>query len=55
LGGGGRYDDLVSTLGGNNIPALGFAFELEKLLQVETNQPLELKAEIDSNKEETIA
>lgn len=55
LGGGGRYDDLVNTLGGNNIPALGFAFELEKLLQVETNQPLELKTEIDNNKEETIA
>ena len=32
-GGGGRYDDLVSALGGEkNIPALGFAYDLNAIL-----------------------
>jgi histidyl-tRNA synthetase len=32
IGGGGRYDDLVRSLGGrDNIPACGFSFGLERL------------------------
>lgn len=32
IGGGGRYDDLVRALGGNeNVPACGFSFGLERL------------------------
>lgn len=29
LGGGGRYDGLVETLGGPGVPALGFAYDME--------------------------
>ncbi len=29
LGGGGRYDGLVQTLGGPEVPALGFAYDME--------------------------
>lgn len=32
LGGGGRYDDLVETLGGNPTPAVGFAAGLERII-----------------------
>jgi histidyl-tRNA synthetase len=31
LGGGGRYDGLVRALGGDDVPALGFAFALDQL------------------------
>lgn len=31
LGGGGRYDGLVRALGGDDVPALGFAFALNQL------------------------
>ena len=34
IGGGGRYDNLVSTLGGPNIPAVGFAFGFERVIDV---------------------
>jgi histidyl-tRNA synthetase len=34
LGGGGRYDGLVSQLGGKDTPAVGFAAGLERLLMV---------------------
>jgi len=30
--GGGRYNDLVSNLGGPNVPGVGFAFGLERLM-----------------------
>ncbi len=32
LGGGGRYNSLVETLGGPSIPAVGFAFGLERII-----------------------
>ena len=32
LGGGGRYDGLVRALGGEDMPALGFAFALDQLV-----------------------
>ncbi len=32
IGGGGRYNDLVETLGGPSFPAVGFAFGMERLL-----------------------
>jgi histidyl-tRNA synthetase len=32
LGGGGRYDAMVRELGGPNVPALGFALGLERIL-----------------------
>ena len=31
LGGGGRYDGLVRALGGDDTPALGFAYTLESV------------------------
>ena len=35
LGGGGRYDGLVKALGGpDEVPALGFAYNLERVLEV---------------------
>ncbi len=37
LGGGGRYDTLVKTLGGRrDVPALGFAFTVERLAELMT-------------------
>lgn len=33
LGGGGRYDGLIAMLGGPNIPGIGFATGLERVLQ----------------------
>ena len=34
IGGGGRYDNLVSTLGGPQIPAVGFSFGFERVVDV---------------------
>lgn len=34
IGGGGRYDNLISTLGGPSIPAVGFAFGFERIVDV---------------------
>ena len=33
LGGGGRYDGLVRALGGGDVPALGFAYELDRVVE----------------------
>ncbi len=35
--GGGRYDGLIAQLGGGNVPAIGFAAGLERLLMVMEN------------------
>lgn len=42
LGGGGRFDDLISSLGGPDLPAVGFAGGMERLLQtlLAQNAPL---------------
>jgi len=32
--GGGRYNDLISQLGGGSVPAIGFAFGVERLAQL---------------------
>jgi histidyl-tRNA synthetase len=34
IGGGGRYDDLIKSLGGPDIPAVGYAFGFERLVDV---------------------
>jgi histidyl-tRNA synthetase len=34
FGGGGRYNKLFSELGGNNVPAVGFAMGMERLLLI---------------------
>jgi len=34
IGGGGRYDDLIKNLGGPDIPAVGYAFGFERLIEV---------------------
>jgi histidyl-tRNA synthetase len=38
IGAGGRYDGLISSLGGPNLPAVGFGTGLERLLQTMTKQ-----------------
>lgn len=38
LGGGGRYDGLIHSLGGPNLPSVGFAAGIERLLQTMTAQ-----------------
>lgn len=40
LCGGGRYDDLVASLGGPSTPAVGFAYGLERVAAVATPPPL---------------
>jgi len=46
LGGGGRFDGLIAALGGPNLPSVGFAIGLERLLQAmhyeKINPPLPL-------------
>ncbi|MFC1963762.1 ATP phosphoribosyltransferase regulatory subunit [Chloroflexota bacterium] len=37
IGGGGRYDDLIPSMGGNAAPACGFALYLDRLMSL-TNQ-----------------
>ena len=34
VGGGGRYDDLIPLMGGNDIPASGFALYLDRLMEL---------------------
>lgn len=38
LGGGGRYDGLISSLGGPDIPACGFGTGLERIIQIMIQQ-----------------
>lgn len=60
IGGGGRYDNLVSSLEGNDIPAVGFGIGLERILLMLESQKVSIpnsnvlqcyiiKAGIDSN------
>ncbi len=37
--GGGRYDDLVKELGGRDVPAVGFALGMERLVQLLMTNP----------------
>lgn len=47
LGGGGRYDGLVSTVGGPNMPGVGFAIGLTRIMQYMLDK-LAVKVEPDS-------
>ena len=40
--GGGRYDNLVSLLGGNHTPAVGFGMGLERLLMIAQKEGADL-------------
>lgn len=42
--GGGRYDNLVSLLGGNHTPAVGFGMGLERLLMIAEKEGADLGA-----------
>lgn len=44
--GGGRYDTLVEELGGNSVPAIGFAAGIERLLMLINSFPEDGKPEI---------
>lgn len=44
--GGGRYDTLVEELGGNSVPAIGFAAGIERLLMLINSFPEDVKPEI---------
>ena len=48
IGGGGRYDKLIETLGGPNISAVGFAFGFERVVDVV--QELNLLPKINQSK-----
>ncbi|MFZ2970534.1 MAG: histidine--tRNA ligase [Minisyncoccia bacterium] len=43
LGGGGRYDGLVQTLGGESVPAVGYSFGVERVI----DQLLRLQIEVE--------
>ncbi|MDF2550254.1 MAG: hisS [Chlamydiales bacterium] len=45
IGGGGRYDGLLHTLGGPNLPLVGFATGLERLIQTMLKQQVPLPEE----------
>jgi histidyl-tRNA synthetase len=34
IGGGGRYDNLIGTFAGRNIPAVGFSFGLDRMIEL---------------------
>lgn len=40
LGGGGRYDGLVSSIGGPDVPSTGYAMGIERLLQIMVRQAI---------------
>jgi histidyl-tRNA synthetase len=42
IGAGGRFDGLISTIGGPDLPAVGFATGLERVLQVMVAQKVPL-------------
>jgi histidyl-tRNA synthetase len=42
IGGGGRYDGLLQTLGGPNLPSIGFGTGIERILQTMINQNVTL-------------
>lgn len=42
IGGGGRYDGLISSLGGPDLPASGFGSGLERIIQTMINQKIPL-------------
>lgn len=42
LGGGGRYDGLLKTLGGPDLPSIGFAFGIERVIQTMLSQGVNL-------------
>ncbi|HEX2579856.1 MAG TPA: histidine--tRNA ligase [Rhabdochlamydiaceae bacterium] len=44
LGGGGRYDGLIHSFGGPNLPSVGFAAGIERLLQTMTAQHVNFPA-----------
>lgn len=46
LGGGGRYDGLVSLLGGEETPAVGFSLGLERVAEKVTKMNLNLESKI---------
>ncbi|NCU33339.1 MAG: histidine--tRNA ligase, partial [Candidatus Moranbacteria bacterium] len=48
IGGGGRYDNLVATLGGPQIPAVGFSFGFERV--VDAIKELDLLPKSQTNK-----
>lgn len=45
LGGGGRYDGLVKMLGGEDTPAVGFSFGIERLVEKAISLGLEFEKE----------
>jgi histidyl-tRNA synthetase len=42
IGGGGRYDGLLPTLGGPDLPTIGFGTGIERILQTMINQQVDL-------------
>ncbi len=40
VGGGGRYDNLIGTFAGRQIPAVGFAFGFDRIIEAMTDQKL---------------
>ena len=34
IGGGGRYDELTKSVGGQNLPGVGISFELDQIVNV---------------------
>ncbi len=44
IGGGGRYDGLLKTLGGPSLPSVGFATGIERILQTMQNEKIPFPA-----------
>lgn len=44
LGGGGRYDGLIKTLGGPDLPAMGFGSGIERVIQTMLKQNIQISS-----------
>lgn len=47
VGAGGRYDGLVKTLGGPDVPGIGFAIGVDRLVDIMMQKDFGLKEQID--------
>ena len=55
LGGGGRYDNLIGTFLGRNVPACGFSLGLERILVVMEERKMFPKSIVDRNADVMVA
>jgi len=51
---GGRYDDLIGKLGGENVAAVGFSVGIERIFSIQENQAKERKVVLRTNETDVL-